>query len=70
MDWIKIVYWFSDGAINELLTIVARDFKVLAAMVGAPVCWALARLARKTPWTSDDRIIAAARKRLGLKEDE
>ena len=58
--------WFSDNSINEFLTIVFRDYKFAAVMIGGPVFFFLRWLVKKTPWKSDDQLEQALERRLGV----
>ena len=70
MDFKTIAYAFSDGSINEYLTIIARDFKVVAMLLGGPIMYYLAKIVRKTKWKSDDILLDKLSERFGLPKGE
>lgn len=66
---IDIVYWFSDGSINALITIIAADFKVLGVLIGSPLVFYLSKLAKRTSWKGDDLLLDQIANRLGIKTE-
>ena len=64
----EILYYLSDGSINDFIALLARDYKVLTALIGGPLLWYGRKFAYWTPWTCDDAVIDGLGDRLGLKE--
>jgi len=69
MDLKEIIYWFSDGRINECVAVMARDFKVISTLVGAPLLWFAFKIVKKTPWKSDDQLLQKVADMLGVKNE-
>ena len=69
MDWKTIIYWFSDGSINDLLTLIMKDFKVLGLLIGGPLLLAVKWIANKTPWKTDDELVSALSERIGVNQE-
>lgn len=67
MTFKDFIYMFSDGSINEYITIIAGDFKVLGVIIGSPIVYYLVKLAKFTPWEGDDKLIEKLQKRFGMK---
>jgi hypothetical protein len=66
----ELLYLLSDGSINEFLTILVRDYKVLTALIGGPLLWYGRKFARWTPWACDDVVVDTLGKRLGVDEPQ
>ena len=61
-------YWFSDGFLNDAVTILVRDFKVVTTLfIGPLVYWAVRKWTDWTPWPDDDKIADMIKDKLGMK---
>jgi hypothetical protein len=66
----EFIYLFSDGSLSHYLQIVLTDFKVLSAVVGAPLLFYARKFVKMTPWKSDDKLLESAEKTLHIPKGE
>jgi hypothetical protein len=65
MEWYD---YFSDSTINEAITILVRDYKVVTTLfIGPLVVWAVRKWTDWTPWPNDNKIADIVEERLGMK---
>ena len=69
MDLKEIVYLFSDSAINDYISLIASDFKVLGGViVGPPAFWLLRKFTKLTPWKEDDLALDKLAQKMAIEE--
>ena len=66
MEW---YYYLSDSFINDVITVMVRDYKVITTiLIGPAIVYAVKKWTSWTPWTSDDKLSDMISEKLGLKK--
>ena len=64
MNWYD---YFSDSTINDAITLLVRDYKVVTTLfIGPLVIWAVQKWTSWTPWPNDDKVAEMIKEKLGL----